>query len=82
MHLLPEQCRAARGLLNWTQDHLAAFAGISRSTIKDFECNRHTLHRSSEKLLTETFESHGVRFFFDEKDGFGIRMIAKSGGSG
>ncbi len=63
MHLHPEQCRAARGLLNWTQDELASLSGVSRSTIKDFECHRHSLHRSSETLLVTTFETHGVEFF-------------------
>jgi DNA-binding XRE family transcriptional regulator len=74
MPLFPEQCRAARGLLNWTQDHLATFAGVSRSTIKDFECHRHALHRSSERLVVATFENHGVRFFSDENEGVGLRM--------
>lgn len=74
MPLFPSQCRAARGLLNWTQDHLASFAGVSRSTIKDFECHRHALHRSSERLVVATFENHGVHFFVDEKEGLGVRM--------
>src|SRR3546814_18872054 len=36
MILFPEQCRAARGLLNWKQAELATLAGISRSTVRDF----------------------------------------------
>src|SRR3546814_4394076 len=47
MILFPEQCRAARGLLNWTQAEPATFAGISRSTVRDFEGERHQL-RSEE----------------------------------
>ena len=82
MPLFPEQCRAARGLLNWTQHHLASFAGVSRSTIKDFECHRHALHRSSERLVVETFENHGVHFLVDEADGVGLRLIQRAGQSG
>jgi transcriptional regulator with XRE-family HTH domain len=76
MSLLPEQCRAARGLLNWTQERLAAIAGVSRSTIKDFECHRHALHRSSEDLLISAFENSGVQLLFDGNGngGPGVRL--------
>ena len=62
MSLSPEQCRAARGLLNWTQDQLAEISGLSRSTVKDFEANRHTLQRRSEEQLVEAFARGGVEF--------------------
>lgn len=74
MALLPEQCRAARGLLNWTQERLAQYAGVSRSTIKDFECNRHALHRSSEYLLLGAFQKHGVKFLFEKDAGPGVQL--------
>ncbi|BBK36465.1 hypothetical protein STAQ_15430 [Allostella sp. ATCC 35155] len=61
MNLLPEQCRGARGLLDWTQARLASLAGVSRSTVRDFEAGRHVLHRSTEALLIKTFEEAGVR---------------------
>jgi DNA-binding transcriptional regulator YiaG len=35
--LSPEQCRAARGWLGWSQDELAKRANVSLSTVKDFE---------------------------------------------
>lgn len=74
MPLLPEQCRAARGLLNWTQQRLAAAAGVSRSTIKDFECHRHALHESTEHLLIEAFEQAGAHLLPDGRDGPGVRL--------
>lgn len=74
MPLLPEQCRAARGLLNWTQTNLATNAGVSRSTIKDFECHRHVLHRSSEDLLVRAFEKGGVQLLFEGDGGAGVRL--------
>lgn len=74
MNLLPEQCRAARGLLNWTQEELATLAGISRSTIKDFECRRHTLHESTETALVHAFEQAGVRLLDADGEGPGVRL--------
>jgi DNA-binding XRE family transcriptional regulator len=64
-NLLPEHCRAARGMLSWSQEELAALAGVSRSTVRDFEGCRHELHRSTEALLIKTFEDAGIRFVLD-----------------
>ncbi|MBB6011171.1 transcriptional regulator with XRE-family HTH domain [Aquamicrobium lusatiense] len=75
MQIFPEQCRAARGLLNWTQDRLASAAGVSRSTIKDFECHRHALQRGSEELVIRAFTRCGVELLFDtDGAGIGVRM--------
>lgn len=78
MNLLPEQCRAARGLLNWTQEQLATFAGVSRSTIKDFECQRHGLHRATERLLVKALESGGVLLLAAGSEGPGVRLRQKA----
>lgn len=58
----PALCRAARGYLDWTQDDLAAQSSVSRSTIRDFEGQRHALHRSTEAQLRLAFEKAGLRF--------------------
>lgn len=76
MNLHPEQCRAARGLLNWTQEQLAVLARVSRSTIKDFECHRHALQRATETQLVEAFENGGVRLLYSGKEGPGVRLKA------
>jgi transcriptional regulator with XRE-family HTH domain len=78
MAILPEQCRAARGLLNWTQARLAALAGVSRSTIKDFECNRHALHRSTEEQLIEAFDRGGIQLLFQDGSGSGVGVCLKA----
>jgi transcriptional regulator with XRE-family HTH domain len=82
MNLHPEQCRAARGLLNWTQEQLAAASGVSRSTIKDFECHRHALHRATEILLVSALEKGGVQLLSAGNRGPGVclkRMATPSG---
>lgn len=78
MSLLPEQCRAARGLLNWTQDQLATAAGVSRSTIKDFECHRHALHRGSEELLVNAFRLRGVELLSERNSVRGVGVCFKA----
>ena len=60
--LTPAFCRAARGLLDWTQSDLAERSGISRSTIRDFEADRHAAHRATEAQLRLAFEGAGVSF--------------------
>lgn len=74
MLLFPEQCRAARGLLNWTQADLATFAGISRSTVRDFEGGRHQLHRSTEAQIVRTLEAAGIRLLPPDREGPGARL--------
>lgn len=70
--ITPAMCRAARGWLNWTQQQLSERSSISRSTIRDFEGNRHGLHRSTAMQLRRTFEDAGVRFTSVEGVGVGL----------
>jgi DNA-binding transcriptional regulator YiaG len=72
--LLPAQCRAARGLINWSQGELADRAGVSRSTVKDFETERHALHHSTERLLIEAIEAAGVSLIAGDEAGPGVRF--------
>ncbi|MGL4198806.1 MAG: transcriptional regulator [Allorhizobium sp.] len=58
----PALCRAARGYLGWTQEDLATHSLVSRSTIRDFEGQRHGMHRSTEAQLRLAFEKAGLRF--------------------
>ena len=58
--LTPGQCRAARGLIDWTQEELADRAGLSRSTVRDFEKGRHGLQRASAAVIRAAFEAAGV----------------------
>ncbi|MFT0862338.1 helix-turn-helix domain-containing protein [Ancylobacter sp. G4_0304] len=74
MDLSPEQCRAARGLLDWTQEMLASRAGVSRSTVRDFECHRHVLHRATESLLVRTLEEAGIMLLQPGEHGPGVRI--------
>ncbi len=70
----PAQCRGARGLLNWSQGELADKAGVSRSTVKDFETERHALHHSTERLLIDAIEAGGVILIASAEFGAGVRL--------
>ena len=60
--LTPALCRAARGYLDWTQTELADRSGVSRSTIRDYEGDRHDVHRATEAQLRLAFENGGIAF--------------------
>jgi transcriptional regulator with XRE-family HTH domain len=75
MRLLPAQCRAARGLLNWRQADLALRAGLSRSTVRDFEGSRHDPHDVSKRQIVAALEAAGVEFLCDGDGRIGVRML-------
>ena len=59
----PAQCRAARGLLDWTQPDLAKRSGISKKAIIAFERGATTrLHRRTSEALIAAFEEAGIVF--------------------
>lgn len=63
MLITPSQCRAARGVLNWSQAELARAAGVSRAMVDDFEKRRRrqplALYREA---LQAALEAAGVVF--------------------
>lgn len=58
--LTPEQSRAARGWLNWTQDDLAKRANVSLSTIRDFEKGRRIPIGNNLDAIRRALEAGGV----------------------
>jgi predicted transcriptional regulator len=58
----PAQCRAARALLGWTQDDLAAKAEVSGPTIRIFEGEKGRTRPSTVSLLRRALEEAGVHF--------------------
>jgi transcriptional regulator with XRE-family HTH domain len=74
MPVSPAQLRAARALLDWSQQELAERAGINWTTVRDFESGRRQLRRASLDAILEALSPH-VAFFGDEEASF-------SGGAG
>ncbi len=71
----PSQCRAARGLLAWTQADLANRAGVTLPTISDFENEKRTPHQNNLAAIRRALEDAGVKFITAGKNGGpGVRM--------
>jgi ribosome-binding protein aMBF1 (putative translation factor) len=66
--LSPEQSRAARGWLDWSQEDLAKQANVSLSTVRDFEKGRRTPIPNNIDALQRAFEAHGIRLTFTTDD--------------
>ena len=64
----PEQVRAARGWLGWSQQALAGHAHVGLSTIKDFENGNRTPIANNLAAIRQALEGAGVELVFD-RDG-------------
>ncbi|WP_418502554.1 helix-turn-helix domain-containing protein [Flagellimonas sp.] len=68
------QCRAARGLLKWTQNDLARESEISNVTIRNFESEKTVPQKGTLVVLEMTFEKAGVEFISENGAGPGVRL--------
>lgn len=67
-----QQCRAARGWLDWSQDKLAKQSGVSRRAIAEFERGLSVPHDRTLRELRAAFEAAGIEFVFDGSRAKGI----------
>lgn len=67
-----EQCRAARGLLGWTQQDLADASGLSKTAINNFEKEHSEIKAESLRAIQRAFESLEIEFL----DNQGLRKRA------
>jgi len=72
--MTPAQCRAARGLLRWTQPDLADAAGVSDVTVRKFENEQAAPQRASLAVIRNAFETAGVIFVEENGEGPGVRL--------
>ena len=70
------QLKAARALLDWSQERLATEAGVSVPTIKRLEAQDGPLGGRSEtgRKICVTLESAGVEFIEENGGGLGVRL--------
>ncbi len=60
--LTPEQVKAARALLAWSQQELATDARVATSTVADFERGVRTPMANNAQAIRESFETKGLQF--------------------
>jgi predicted transcriptional regulator len=58
----PEQLRAARNWLAWTQAELARRANVGLSTIKDYESGKRTPIANNVEAICRALEAAGIEF--------------------
>ena len=72
--LSPAQCRAARGLIAWTQGDLANAADVAKKTIADFERGTRKPYARTLRDLRTTLETAGIEFIAENGGGPGVRL--------
>jgi len=68
------QCRAARGLLDWSQQELSKRAGIGVVTLRQLEAGTHDPRRSTLDVVRRCLEAAGVEFIDENNSGPGVRL--------
>ena len=70
------QVKAARMLLNWSQQHLADQAGLGVATIRRFESDSAARgYLNTANVIKEALENGGVNLLPEnEHDGLGVRL--------
>ena len=71
--MTPEQCRAARGLKDWSQSKLAAEARVGESTVRNFEAGRSVPVANNLSAIQKALESAGVEFTNGDQPGVRLR---------
>jgi hypothetical protein len=74
VEITPAQCRAARSLLDYDQGRLAEMAGLSLSTVVDFERSRRVVSKKAIAAVRIALEAAGVEFIAENGGGPGVRL--------
>lgn len=78
--LTPSQCRAARALLDWSQQQLADQSKIGNATIRNFESGKSAPQHATLDVLRRCFESAGIIFIDENGEGPGARLRKAANG--
>jgi transcriptional regulator with XRE-family HTH domain len=70
----PAQCRAARGLLDWSQKRLAEKAEVGIVTIRQLEGMSQQPRRATLAVVRAALENAGVEFIDENGGGAGVRL--------
>ncbi|MBS3024479.1 helix-turn-helix domain-containing protein [Acidiphilium multivorum] len=78
----PEQCRAARALLNLSQDQLVALSGVPKRTVVRFEAAETQPQRRTVEAICSALEGAGIEFIAENGGGAGVRLRKDTGQKG
>jgi transcriptional regulator with XRE-family HTH domain len=73
MDLTPAQCRAARALIGWSQDQLAAASKVAKATIANFELGKRAPYERTLDDIVAALQAGGVEFTNGEQPGVRLR---------
>lgn len=76
--ITPSQSRAARALIEWSQEELAKAAHLGLSTIRDFEKGRRTPSHNNLLGIRTALEVAGVLFIPENGAGAGVRLAQRA----
>ena len=71
--ITPNQCRAAREMLEWKQEELAKKSEVAIATIGTFERGDRIPYPRTLRAIRTTFENAGIEFENDEK-AYGVKL--------
>ena len=72
--ITPAQCRAARALVDWSQQQLADAAKIGNATIRNFEGSKSEPQSATLDVMRRALEAAGVEFIAENGGGPGVRL--------
>jgi transcriptional regulator with XRE-family HTH domain len=72
--ITPAQCRAARALLDWSQQQLATAARVGVVTVRQFEGGGAQPRRATLDVVQRALEAAGIEFIPETGGGAGVRM--------
>ena len=70
----PEQCRAARALLDWSQEELSKKASVGIVTVRQLEAGTHEPRRATLDVIRRALVEAGVEFIDENGGGPGVRL--------
>jgi transcriptional regulator with XRE-family HTH domain len=73
MIITPEQCRAARALLGWSQDELENSSRVSKKTIAEFEREAQIPYDKTLREIEMAFLANGILLINENGGGVGVR---------
>lgn len=75
--ITPAQCRAARALIDWSQQDLADAARVGVVTVRQFEGGGTQPRNATLDVVRRAFEDAGVIFVEENGEGPGVRLRKK-----